>query len=357
MKVLLLGCTPPPVGGVAAWSMRMLKTKLKEEWQISFIDERIISGREMFDGKIKYNYLSEIKRWLNIWKQTNARLKDEEVVIVHSCPTAETKSMLAEYINLLIAKRHKRKFIAHFRCTIPNMINGKLVKLVLKRFAKSCDGIIVLNKESYEYLKDITDTNCRIIPNFVDGELIVKSKDISPKVRTVVYVGGVIETKGCKTLIDVARNCEDIDFKFIGKSDNTLVDYAQDLSNVRFLGVKDKPSVMKELDDSDVFCFLSYYPGEGFSNALVEAMARGLPCITTDWAANADMIENEKGGFIVPIKDVESVIQAVNRIRSYDVRKQFSEFNINKVSRDYSERSIVDKYVDYYKEVCGLNND
>lgn len=82
--------------------------------------------------------------------------------------------------------------------------------------------------------------------------------------------------------------------------------------------------------------FLTYFPGEGFSNALCEAMAAGLPCIVTDWAANADMIEN-KGGVVIPIKDYKSVTNALDTITDPELRRQMSAFNIKKVKDIYVE--------------------
>ena len=96
--------------------------------------------------------------------------------------------------------------------------------------------------------------------------------------------------------------------------------------------------------------FLTYFFGEGFSNALVEAMAAGLPCIVTDWAANADMIK-ENGGFVVQIKSPEEASAALKKAFPKYIRKRQSDYNISKVSQYYVDEVILNKYVDIYSKL------
>jgi glycosyltransferase involved in cell wall biosynthesis len=77
--------------------------------------------------------------------------------------------------------------------------------------------------------------------------------------------------------------------------------------NMRFMGVQ--PNVKPFLDLSDVFCLLSR--SEGFSMALIEAMARSLPCVATRVGGNAEAIEEGQSGFLVENEDVDA---AANRI-------------------------------------------
>ena len=44
-KVVLLAPTPPPIGGIASWTNRMLMSKLPDGWQIGVVDEKIIGER------------------------------------------------------------------------------------------------------------------------------------------------------------------------------------------------------------------------------------------------------------------------------------------------------------------------
>ena len=62
----------------------------------------------------------------------------------------------------------------------------------------------------------------------------------------------------------------------------------------------------------DVFVFPSLF--EGFGLVLLEAMAMGLPIITTTHTAGPDLIEEGREGFIVPIRDANAIAEKLTRL-------------------------------------------
>jgi glycosyltransferase involved in cell wall biosynthesis len=54
---------------------------------------------------------------------------------------------------------------------------------------------------------------------------------------------------------------------------------------------------------------------EGFGLVIVEAMAAGLPVITTAHSMGPDVIENEKSGWIIPIRDAGAIATALEKLR------------------------------------------
>lgn len=349
-KVVMLAPTPPPMGGMATWALRVLDGNLKNNWESVLVEERIVGKREMFGNQTKRDLLAEIKRCFRIWGDLKKTLADPEALVVHSSIPAGTGSIIREYVCGCITRNRKRKFIVHFHCTIPNTVRGKLNRFVLKQICKICDGIIVLNQQSKDYLEPITKTPVWIVPNFVDDEELVESHRINETIKTALYVGGVIESKGCLEIIQLAKAYPDIEFRMVGRAESRVTDAAQGLSNVTFVGLLDRDGVRKELENADVFLFLSFFPGEGFSCALTEAMAAGLPCLVSDWAANKIMIE-DKGGRVVPVKATQQAIDALSEMMPADIRQVQSQFNINKVRTQYSKDVILGSYVDCYEAV------
>jgi glycosyltransferase involved in cell wall biosynthesis len=80
-------------------------------------------------------------------------------------------------------------------------------------------------------------------------------------------------------------------------------------SNVFFLG--EVEDIFPLLKASDAFCLLSR--SEGFSNALLEAMACQLPCVVTRVGGNAEAINDGHNGYLVPAEEPQT---AANRLRS-----------------------------------------
>lgn len=356
-KVVLLAPTPPPAGGIAGWTVRMMNATLKNDWGVVVVDEKVMGNRQVFGEGSKRNLLTEAKRCFRIWRDLKKALRDPEVKVVHSCIPSITSSMMREYICARIAKRRKKKFIVHYRCTVPNTTKGKLGHFMLKRLCNKSDLILTLNSQTDEFLRGITKTPYKLIPNFISAGELVESHVINPELKRVLYVGGVIETKGAYEILGLAKRFPQIEFRMVGKSEAAVEEYAREngITNAVFTGAKDREGVKAELAEADVFLFMTYFRGEGFSNALAEAMAAGLPCIATDWAANRDMIGTE-GGAVVGVKDVDGAAAALESMMSAEVRAAQSRANIKKVSDCYVDSVVLDMYVDAYEELLGMRN-
>lgn len=350
-RVILLAPTPPPAGGIAGWTARMLKAKLPDEWEVSVVDEKSIGGREVFGESGKRHLSDEIKRCRRIWKDLRIALKNPEAKVVQSCIPSFPLSMLREYVCARITKRNKRKFIIHFRCTVPNSVRKGYQRYILKKLCNISDMVFSLNRQSSDFLSGLTKTPIRLIPNFISESELIDERHINDELKNIVYVGGLVENKGIREIMAIAGELSDIRFILVGRGDSQFEEEAREkgISNLVFTGGKDREGVKEELQKADAFIFMTHFTGEGFSNSLCEAMAAGLPCIVSDWAANRDMIENE-GGAVINVGDTKAAVAAINAMRSRDSRKKMSEFNINKVGTEYVESVVVRKYVDCYEE-------
>jgi glycosyltransferase involved in cell wall biosynthesis len=67
---------------------------------------------------------------------------------------------------------------------------------------------------------------------------------------------------------------------------------------------------------ADVFCLASQW--EGFPNALAEAMASGLPAISTAFKGVREIVLDGQTGLVVPVSDHQAIASAVIRLLSDD---------------------------------------
>jgi starch synthase len=70
--------------------------------------------------------------------------------------------------------------------------------------------------------------------------------------------------------------------------------------------------ILRQMREHDLFIFPSLF--EGFGLVLLEAMSQGLPCITTPNTAGPDVIDQGRDGFIVPIRNTEAIVAAVQTV-------------------------------------------
>jgi glycosyltransferase involved in cell wall biosynthesis len=142
--------------------------------------------------------------------------------------------------------------------------------------------------------------------------------DASP---LIVTVGHIRRVKGFDVLLraaaEICRVYPKATFLIAGSvqepdCDRDLRDLARRLNlerNVRFLGKMENDSVWSLLKLCDVFCQPSR--SEGMSNALLEAMGCGLPCVATAVGGTPEVLEDGLTGYVVPSEDHHA---AANRI-------------------------------------------
>ena len=118
------------------------------------------------------------------------------------------------------------------------------------------------------------------------------------------------------------------------------------------LGIFDKvflPGAAKDVIDripsAELFVLPSDY--EGMSNALIEAMCVGLPCISTDVSGASDLIESGKNGEIVPVGDTEALVCAMRKLLSD--HKLANEYAIaaTATNEKLEINKILDEWIDF----------
>ena len=351
-KVVLISHLPPPATGIGSWTKRVIEVGLPDNWEILHVNSNTINGRDPFRNT-KKSIKDEFVRTRNIYKQEKSYLKNNVVSVVHTCIPCTPLGNLREIGCARIARRHKVPFILHCRCTVPNVVNSGLKKFLFKRLLKRCTGVMVLNTPSYDFVKSLNDkVYVEIIPNFVDSKELMEPKD-KKEVKDVYYVGGVTEEKGANIIIESAKSFPNINFHLIGNIEPQIEEIEKP-SNIILYGMKDRDFVNEELKKADTFLFLSRFWGEGFSNALVEAMAKGIPCIATDWAANKDMIE-DKGGIVLKERSVECLNDAINNFIKNPLKlNTYSKWNINKVNKKYIDKVVLKQYTKFYEHLVHM---
>lgn len=98
--------------------------------------------------------------------------------------------------------------------------------------------------------------------------------------------------------------------------------------------------IPEEIKDSDIFILVS--SAEGMPNGLIEALALGIPCITTNCMTNNtnSLVENEVNGIIVKKRNILELADAIERIAE---NKEFAEklsYNAIKIREELSEKVI-----------------
>ena len=101
---------------------------------------------------------------------------------------------------------------------------------------------------------------------------------------------------------------------------------------------------------ADAFLLTSHW--EGMPNAVLEAMASGLPCVCTDVEGVRELIEDGRTGFVVPRESPEAMQNALAEIFTQSERSQKLATAAQAfVNKDYTWESIVKKYDSLYRDL------
>jgi glycosyltransferase involved in cell wall biosynthesis len=178
----------------------------------------------------------------------------------------------------------------------------------------------------------------------------------------VIYVGRLSPEKGLRELLaGFAKAVEETPRAVLtlvgdGPQRAELEALARELKlgpdQVRFVGAVPVEQVPEWLRTSDVFALVS--PAEGFSCALLEAMAAGLPPVITDIPANRQLVDPGVQGIAVPVGDTEALGGAFSRLFSDPaLRLRLGAAARAKVVENYSTELVVQRYEQLFAELSG----
>ena len=102
----------------------------------------------------------------------------------------------------------------------------------------------------------------------------------------------------------------------------------------------------------DIFALSS--DSEQFPISLIEAMAAGLPAVSTDVGDVANMVAEESKPFVVPVDDEDAFISALDRLVSdAALRRTIGRANAARALAEYDEASMIAAYARLYGAAIG----
>jgi glycosyltransferase involved in cell wall biosynthesis len=193
--------------------------------------------------------------------------------------------------------------------------------LALQRAAYSCADIVIANSRAAAVRlmeERVPAHKITVIPNGLDLEAHQPRSTERPT-RRVAVVANLRPGKGHETLIDAAveilRGQPDATFEVIGDGSErkrliALADRRQVRHAFTFVGQRD--DVPARLAEADIFVLPSL--SEALPNAVLEAMAAGLPVVTSEVGGIPELISDDRTGLLVPPGDAAALAAALLRV-------------------------------------------
>lgn len=308
----------------------------------------------------KYDLLVYPIKLCQIFKHENADLVVSFLDFVNII-TVISSFFVGKNLNLIISERNQPSFESQFS----NF--SKFRKLLIKlcypfadKIVTVSDGVANALEEQFFIKKDKLTTiyNPVEITNIRKKSLFEATHDFfDAKYFTIISVGRLEEQKNYELLINafykVQKKIDKSKLLILGKGclENKLKKQVERLglnNHVDFVGFQDNPYAW--IKKSNLFVLSSNF--EGFPNVILEAMACGIPIISTDCPSGPnELITDNVDGILVPVGDADKLAAAIMRLHTdHDLLLKLT-VNGEIKAEEYDVGIIIAKYESIFDEI------
>ncbi len=222
-------------------------------------------------------------------------------------------------------------------------------------------GVVVANSQGLRQLAIVFDNKIEIevIPNGVDIQQfsLPENRDWEPP--KILFVGRLVFQKGLDILVKALGELRELPWHLRLVGDGPHRSELESLAKgfgisdrIEFKGWVGKEEVTKEYQDANLFVFPSRH--EGMSNAVLEAMASGLPVVASSIAGNEELVVQGKTGVLVPPENPEALCEGLRGILTDSAAMvRFGMASRVRVEDHYTWKRVGTQYLDLLHGLVG----
>lgn len=372
MKLLMLNSEYPPLGGGQGNANKAMMSEFaKTDIQIDLITASSGKKHKEINGKIRLFFLNIGKNEKNFLFQSSKELITYSVKSWRFAAKLikQSISKKAKYDAIIAWSGVPAGFIAMtlsfiFRIPYIVLLRGADVPFYDKRWAKLDKFVFrflspyiwknslltIANSQSLRELAYKTSRKKKIdlIYNGIDLERYTNKSDIKISPKQIIAVGRLSKIKGFDLLIQavaaIKTPCQLV-IAGDGPEKENLENLAKMLGiekKVILLGRLEKEQLISFYQESSIFCMSSY--NEGMSNAMLEAIACGLPVVTTQVGGAAELVKGN--GVIVPCGDSFAIQEALETLLDNPERMAQCQKQSLQIASEFSWDIVTNSFID-----------
>lgn len=364
MNILMLNYEFPPLGGGAANANRYLLDRFSDYDDLSI--DLITSSpnkytEEQFSERTTIYKLNVGKDEIHHWTQreilsyswqalrrARTLVKQRSYDLVHAW-FGVPSGILARLIGLPYLVALRGSDVPGYNDRFE--LQYKILRPILKRIWRDADAVVANSEGLRSLAKQTADVPIRVIPNGVAVDEFDPEYGNGRPLK-VLCVSRLVERKGINYLIDAIAAVDNTELTLVGEGEQEAslrrqVDELEIRDRVSFKGYVEHDSIHSYYESADLFVLPSF--NEGMSNTLLEAMAAGLPLVTTDTGGTAELVNGN--GTVVPKGDNDAIADALRVYRDDSTRRTQEGRRSRELAEEMSWSRVADNYYDIYKNI------
>lgn len=308
------------------------------------------------DRNIKQRYLSDVCKMPTPLLRNLQRITYLRKFIDECAPDLViTFSSLPSFRTLVACHGRKYKKCFSFRNDPKEECKSFFMKHITHYTFNRADGLVFQTEEARAWFSEKAQKRSIIISNPISPVFFNRQK---PKdVRNIATAGRLEPQKNQKLLIRAYSKIAHLtDDDLIIYGSGSMLEQLQKLAEE--LKISDRVVFAGQVTDLDekllaakMFVLSSDY--EGMPNALMESMALGLPCISTDCpcGGSALLIKNGENGFLTPVGDEDALAAAMTELLTNPALSKRLQENATKSVKRFLPETIYTQWYDYIKHI------
>ncbi|MFT5726126.1 MAG: glycosyltransferase involved in cell wall biosynthesis [Desulforhopalus sp.] len=324
--------------------------------------------------------LLEIGSWgrkKNIFKPLHDQMNfrnacNGDLNMVHINPSLGNKSFWRDGIFAFQAKKNKHPLLVFFHGwdhDFAQTIEKRYLRFFKNTYAKA-DGFIVLASEFKEKLRqwgvkapifvETTTVDEQLLQSF---SLAKKHSELLSHVNiNILFLSRLDKEKGILETINAIKILIDRDYKIklTIAGDGIVRKEAEDLTTklglsdqVTFIGHVSGQNKIDTFRHNIIYCFPTSY-GEGLPISVLEAMAFGMPVVTTTVGGLKDVFHDGKMGYFTESIAPNHIAEQLEKlIMNSKLSKQISEYNYHYAQENFMASKVAARIADIYQHIIG----
>ena len=350
-KIIVIGKIPPPFIGTSVWFESLRHSAINMDFQIYWFNVNIHKNLNSIGKK------GVRKTWLNmrLYFSFSKVLKDFKPQLVLVPISQQTIGFLKDSVFIRLAKKRSRVLVMLHGSGLESWLNGsgKITNNYVGRTFKGTSGAIVLgNNLLHMFKRWFREEEIFVVPNGLNLDFSTTKREHGSRL-IVRYLGNLQPSKGIRETLEAFRllyqELKDLEMRVAGQwRDKETKDWCEKQVREHALPVIFEGPVyghekLKALTNSDLFVFTPNKP-EGHPLVIIEAMAAGLPIISTDQGAIIESVLDGENGFIVPVNDPPAIAEKLKLlIEDKALREKMGRRSRELYEQNFTEEKMVER--------------